>query len=349
VEKAGPAVKGARIYDAWMRRVLACLTLGLALTACQSSSPRTDPESAGLPAGTGRLAANAVVWAVGDTIHVDDRTIRADRPVRAMVEASGRLYLVRGRSDVVLVTDGGAPRPTGFRAATLTASEDGRYLGFLDESEGMPWSTVVVDLESGEVVVRDDTGMGHADDDLSDLYEDAEPQVLGFDGDELFVRTASGNAVMSWDPRTGRRTDHGDQYFFARRDPGGGRVLPALVRHGRLVVPHDPYASTQWGHVSPDGSVALRPVGNRTRVFAVESGRRLPTDLHGRKFLLGGWTDTEHAYGIAYDGSPFGPHQVTLATCRLTVEQRQCRTLRTIRPPKHGLVLFPTGSAATDY
>ena len=271
-----------------MRRMLAYAALGLVLTACQSWSDGTGPGTADLPVGAGPLATDAVLWAVGNTIHVGDRTIRVGAQVRAMVEANGRIYLVQGHSDIVRVTDGGRPRATGFRADELSASENSRYLGFLDKSEGMPWSTVIVDLESGEVVVRDDAGLSDPDGDLADLYEDAEPRVLGFDGDELFVKTASGNQVMSWDPRTGERTEHGDQYFFPRRDPGGGQVLPALVRGGELVVPQDPYASTQWGHLSPDGSVAVMPVGGGSQVFAVGSGRRLPDrtarrQLHPRR------------------------------------------------------------------
>jgi hypothetical protein len=334
-----------------MRRMLACATLGLALTACQSSADPTDPGTDRLPVGVGPLAADAVLWAVGDTIHVDDRTIRVGKPVRAMVEANGRIYLLLGRSDVVRVTDGGAARSTKLRADDLSVSENGRYLGLLDKSDGRPWSTVIVDLTAGEVVVHDDAGMGDADEDLAHLYESVEPRVLGFDGDELFVRTGSGR-VMSWDPRTGTRTEHGDRYglyYFARRDPGGGQALPALVRDGRLVVPRDPYRSTQPGHASPDGSVALMPVNGRSQVFDIRSGRRLPADLHGRKFILGGWTDAETAYGLAFDGSPFGPHPVRLVTCRIALEQRRCRVLRTIRAPAHELVLFPTGSGATDY
>ena len=328
--------------------MLVCAAAGLALTACQSSSETAEPSTTRLPAGPGPLAADAVVWALGDTIHVDELTIPVGEPVRAMVEGNGRLYFLQGRSDVVRVTDGGPPRKTGLRADELRVSEDDRYLGFLDESE-RPWSTVVVDLESGAVVVDDDAGMGDADDDLTDLYEDAEPHVLGFDGDELFVKTASGNQVMSWDPLTGERTEHGDQYYFAARDPGGGQELPALVRRGRLVVPRDPYASTMPGHASPDGTIAVVPVGGRSQVFEVGTGRRLSADLQGRQFLLGGWTSAATAYGVAFDGSPFGPHQVRLVTCTLTVEQRQCRVLRTVRPPAHALVLFPTGSAASDY
>ena len=330
--------------------MLACVALGLALTACQSSPDRTDRGGADLPGGTGPLATDAVLWAVGDTIHVGgDRSIRTGRRVRGMVAANGRVYLLQGRSDIVRVSDGGRPRPTGFRADGLSASENDRYLGFLDKSEGVPWSTVIVDLESGEVVVRDDAGMGDPDGDLADLYEDAEPRVLGFDRDELFVQTASGNQVMSWDPRTGRRTEHGDQYFFPERDPGGGRALAALVRRGTLVVPRDPYRSTQRGHVSPDGAVAVMPVRGGSQVFDVGSGRRLPVDLHGRRFIVGGWTDVETVYGLAFDGTPFGPHRVRLVTCRLTIEQRRCRVLRTIQPPAHELVLFPTGTSATDY
>lgn len=323
------------------------LALGLSLTACQSPSDSEDPGATGLPTGVGPLATDAVLWAEGDTIHVENRTIRARKPVRAMVEANGRIYLVQGRSDVVRVTDGGVPRPTSLRAEELRASEDGRYLGFLDTSDGFPWSTAIVDLESGEIVVHDGAGMGDADDDLADLYEDAQPQVLGFAGDDLFVRTTAG--VMSWDPKTMKRTEHGDLYFFARRDVGGGQLLSALVRRGRLVVPKDPYDSTQRGHVSPDGSVVLMPVDGRTQVFEVDGGRRLPADLQGRTFILGGWTDEDTAYGISFDGSAFGPRRVRLVQCRLAVEQRSCRVLRTIRPSPHKLVLFPTGSGATDY
>jgi hypothetical protein len=214
----------------------------------------------------------------------------------------------------------------------------------------MPWSTVIVDLDTGKVVVHDDAGMGDTEEDLAHLYASAEPRVLGFDGDELFVQTAA--EVMSWDPRTGTRTERGDRYnlfYFARRDPGGGQILPALVREGRLVVPRDPYQSTQPGHVSPDRSVAVMPVDGGSQVFDVRSGRRLPANLHGRKFILGGWTDAETVYGLAFDGSPFGPHQVRLVTCRIALEQRRCRVVRTIRAPVHELVLFPTGTRATDY
>ena len=328
--------------------MLACAALGFALTACQASTDPSNHGTADLPVGAGPLPTDGILWAVDDTIHVGDQTIRVGKPVQAMVEGNGRIYLLQGHSDVLRVTDGGAPRRTGFRADKLSVSANDRYLGLLDKSDGMPWSTVIVDLESGEVLVHDDAGMGDPDDDLTDLYEDAEPQVLGFHGNELFVQTASTSRV-SWDPLTGARTEHDDQYFFARRDPGGGQVLPALVRRGRLVIPRDPYESTQWGHISPDGAVAVMPVRGRSQVFDVHSGRRLPVDLHGRRFILGGWTSVETAYGLAFDGSPFGPHRVRLVTCRLAVEQQHCRTLRTVEAPPHQLVLFPTGSSATDY
>ena len=144
-------------------------------------------------------------------------------------------------------------RRTRYETDELRASRDGRYLGFFDQSDGAPWSTVVVDLARGEVVIDDDAGMGDPDHDLSDLYEDAEPHVLGFEDDEFYVQTASGNEVLSWDVGSGERTNHGSDFFFRTPDPGGGRLLPALVKRGRLVVPDDPYMSTQWGHASPQG------------------------------------------------------------------------------------------------
>jgi hypothetical protein len=265
-----------------------------------------------------------------------------------MVGARGRIYYLAGRSESLRVTDGEQSRRTGYETHELRVSLDGRYLGFFDQSRGAPWSTVVLDLTSGEVVVDDNAGMGDPEDDLPDLYEDAEPHILGFEGDEFFVQAASGNEVLSWDVETGERSSHGSEFFFHTSDPGGGRVLPALVEHGRLVVPDDPYRSTQWGHQSPDGALTLQPTGNRTAVFAVESGEELPVDLKGRTFLLGGWTDRDTAYGIAFDGSPFG-QPVRLVSCRLSIEQQRCEVLRTVRPPRHQLVLFPTGSPATDY
>ena len=329
--------------------MLACAAICLALTACQSSPDPTQPGTAEVPAGAGPLPTDAIVWAVGDTIHVNERSIRVGKVVRAMVEANGRIYFIQGRSEVVRVTGGGPPRRTGLRTDGLSVSDDDRYLGMVDESEGEPWSTVIIDLESGELVLRDDFGMGDADDDFGVLYGEMDPRVLGFVGDELFVRTAAD--VTSWDARTGARTAHKDPYpyYFARPDPGGGQALPGVVRRGRLVVPQDPYRSTQPGHVSPDGSVAVMPVDGHSQVFDVRTGRRLPANLHGRKFILGAWTSPEEAYGLAVDRSAFGPRRVRLVACRLTVEERSCRVLRTIRPPEGGLVLFPTGSRATDY
>ena len=323
------------------------LAAAVALAGC-GSPDEGDRETSDLLTDEGPLPTGSVTWATGDTIQVGDRTIAVRDPVRAMVGARGRIYYLAGRSETLWVTDGEKTRRTGYETDELRASHDGRYLGFFDHSEGMPWSTVVVDLSSGQVTVDDDTGMGDPDDDLPDLYEDAQPRVLGFEGGGFFVQAASGNDVISWDADTGERTSHGSEFFFHTPDPGGGRLLPALVEHGRLVVPDDPYMSTQWGHQSPDGVLTLQPRGDGTDVFAVESGAELPVDLKGRTFLLGGWTDPGTAYGIAFDGSPFG-RPVRLVSCRLTLEERHCQVLRTIRLPGHQLVLFPTGSAATDY
>jgi hypothetical protein len=323
------------------------LVLATTVVLAGCGSDDGDLEKSDLPTDVGPLPTGSVTWAIEDTIHVGERTIAVGAPVRAMVGARGRIYYLAGRSETLWVTDGEKSRRTRYETSALRASHDGRYLGFFDESDGLPWSTVVVDLDSGEVVVDDDAGMGNPDDDLADLYEDAEPRVLGFEDDEFYVQAASGNEVLSWDVGSGERTSHGSDFFFHTPDPGGGRLLPALVKRGRLVVPDDPYLSTQWGHQSPDGAVTLQPNGEGTDVYAVESGEELPVDLKGRTFLLGGWTGAGTAYGTAFDRSPYGRPQ-RLVSCRLTLEEQRCRVLRNIRPPRHGLVLFPTGSAARD-
>lgn len=323
------------------------MLLAVALAACGSSDVGGGKES-DLSTDVGPLPTESVIWSTGEAIHVGSRTIRVGAPVRAMVGARGRIYYLAGRSQTLWSTDGAKSRRTRYETDELRASRDGRYIGFFDQSDAGPWSTVVVDLAHGEVVIDDDAGMGDPDDDLPDLYEDAEPRVLGFEGDEFYVQAASGNEVLSWDVGSGERTNHGSDFFLRTPDPGGGRVLPALVERGRLVVPDDPYMSTQWGHESPDGAVTFQPNGRGTDVFALDGGAELPVDLKGRTFVLGGWTDPATAYGMAFDGSPFG-RPVRLVSCRITLQEQNCQVLRTVRPPRHELVLFPTGSAARDY
>ncbi|WP_121253760.1 hypothetical protein [Nocardioides ferulae] len=208
-----------------MRQLLAVVVLGLTLAGCQSTSDPSDPELADLPTDPGPLPDDAVTWAVGDTIHVGDQSIRVGKRVRAMVEANGRILFLQGHSDVVRVTDGESTRATELRTDELRVSDDGRYLGLLDQSE-MPWSTVVVDLETAEVVVDDDAGMGDADDDLSDLYEDAEPRVLGFDGNNLLVDPASAPGTISWDAGTGERPSTTSTCSSPATTPGAGRSCP---------------------------------------------------------------------------------------------------------------------------
>lgn len=327
----------------WVPVVLAAMAT---LAGC-SSAPAADPAPSGLPTSMGPLPTDEVVWAVGSTVHVGERSFSTDRPVRAMVAARGRVYYLEGHRDELMVSDGVRSRSTGFETDRLVASADGRHLAFLDSSDGSPWSTLVLDLMAGEVVVDDDSGMGEVGEDLADLYEDAQPEPLGFEGDELYVRAAAGDEIRSWDASTGERTDHGDRAFVAPFDPGGGRRLPALIRNGRLVVPQDPYRSTQWGHASPEATVTLQPVGDRTGLFAVDSGRRLPVDLRGRTFVLGGWINDTTAYGVSFDRSARGP--VRLVSCRLSLAEQRCRVLREVEKPRGQLVLFPTGSPATDY
>lgn len=334
----------ARVGGVWLAS--AGLAASAALAGCTSVPPEGAAPS-GLPTSVGPLPTDEVVWAVGSTVHVGERSFTTDRPVRAMVAARGRIYYLEGRRDELMVSDGVRSRPTGFATDSLVASADGRHLAFLDRSDGSPWSTTVLDLVTGDVVVDDSSGMGEEGGDLTDLYEDAQPEPLGFEGDELFVRAASGDQIRSWDASTGERTDHGERSFVAPFEPGGGRRLPALVRRGRLVVPQDPYRSTQWGSASPGATVTLQPLADRTGLFVVDSGRRLPVDLQGRTFLLGGWLNDRTAYGVSFDRSAYG--RVRLVTCRLIPAEPRCRVLREVDKPRGELVLFPTGSPTTDY
>lgn len=312
----------------------------LLLAACDSAD---DPRrSTGLPADVGPLPTGAITWASADTIHVGPRAITVERPVRAMVGARGRIYYIQHGDRTLWMTDGEQSEATGYEADEVRASADGRYLGLIDQAHGYPWSTVVVDLSTGEVVVDDDSGMGERGDDLSDLYEDAQPRVLGFDGNEFLVHPASGT-LLSWDVTTGEPTRHRrkGQYRFSATDPGGGRLVPTDVQDGRLVL--TPGGSTFPGHASPDGSVVVQDLGDRTGLFAVEGGRRLPVDFGGPEFVLGGWTDTDTAYGAAFDRDDY-LRTLRLVSCRLSVREQHCRVLQHTRKTTRSMVLFPTGT-----
>ena len=101
---------------------------------------------------------------------------------------------------------------------TATGSSDGRRLAFLDlehgpkDRYGTPLAIAIAyDATTGAPLVTSYAGMGDVrTDDLTDLYEDAEPAIKGFDGEALLVHGATGDYRVPLDGSAPTRTDGGN-------------------------------------------------------------------------------------------------------------------------------------------
>ncbi|MRJ76661.1 hypothetical protein GEV29_08945 [Aeromicrobium sp. SMF47] len=187
-----------------MHRTLTLLIAALALAACGSSddSEALDWTAAKDPAG----ATGGLVWADAQTgeIHLSDgRTLDAERAISSFVIAGDGAYVVdKGGDALIQVTADGA-RPTGAHTAQVRASPNSRYLAFIDSLAGPTFegsvhqlTSVVVDLKTGKEIFRSTRGMGDLkNDDLTDLYEDADHFVLGIDNKTAWIQAAEGDVL----------------------------------------------------------------------------------------------------------------------------------------------------------
>lgn len=152
-----------------------------------------------LPVGSGDVGAGDQVEARGSVLRVNGRSIRL-APLRldelAVVEGG---VFFRNRLELWF-TDLGRVRATGYsQVQSLVASPDGRRFAFLDlehgpkDAFGTPLAiSIAYDATTGKPLVASYAGMGDVtEDDLLDLYGDAEPRIIGFDGDDLVVDGAT--------------------------------------------------------------------------------------------------------------------------------------------------------------
>jgi hypothetical protein len=154
-----------------------------------------------LPVGTADLGPGHRVRAHGSSLVVDGRTIDlAPMRVDELAVVVGGVFFRNGTE--LWFTDLARARAAGYGDVhSLVASSDGRMLAFLDfqhgpaDAYGTPLAmSVVYDAATGKPLVASYAGMGDvAEDDLTDLYEDGEPGIIGFEGDGLLVHGATGD------------------------------------------------------------------------------------------------------------------------------------------------------------
>ena len=182
-----------------LRRVVAAAVLGLLLSSCgEEVSPDEGGGDKLLETGAPRFAEQQLTWAHGTTLRYGHEEIpleaRAERLATSaygffvlQVEGRDRLRSVAERRMVFV--DGDTAQEVPGEVSEVRTSLDGRYAGWIDRDgplrpAGRIAQVVVVDLEGGEVVFVDHSGMGGGfGDDLGDRYEELPPTFLGFDAD----------------------------------------------------------------------------------------------------------------------------------------------------------------------
>jgi len=169
-------------------------------TVTTTLPPETPTDLPDLPVGSGEIGPGDRVRAHGSTLRVNGRTVDlAPLQVDEYVVVEGGVFF---RNETELwFTDLGRARATPYTdVRSLVASPDGHRFAFLDlqhgpkDNYGTPLAiSIAYDATTGKPLVASYAGMGDiTKDDLTDLYEDAEPAIIGFDGDDLLVHGATG-------------------------------------------------------------------------------------------------------------------------------------------------------------
>lgn len=300
--------------------VLGVLVTGL-LAGCGSPSDRSLPERL---TGGSAVAQHQVVWADGRSVHVGDRVVRAPGDVDQLAVTAAGLYLRVDRRLLVVVGD--RVRDTGQRLeGTFVVDPDGRHLAYLDAGHGARDDhgtrrlvAVLWDLRTQHRVATSTTDLGDpGSDDLTDLYEETEPRVLGFADGDLVVRTTDG---------------------YRRIALAGGRERGLRVADGT-----SPLAATQEGFATSadrvdgrwkvdtfDGRLAVLSPSRRfllvsddgVRWIVTEKGR--PSTVRGlpRVVQPGPWLDDHTVALIAFDDD-----QEPTAILRCDLVARRCATV----------------------
>ncbi len=270
-------------------------------------------------------ASRPLVYADGRTVHVGDRTTRADEPVAfvaptddgAVFEAmlDGRLWFTDGTRTEMIGTSGFTAAPTSH-AGVVSTGPSGSLVVWADRSrseEKEPTELVVYDTSRHAEVAR-----------IPVPDRDAQTIVAYVGDDEVwYADRATSRHVHRFDLRSGttRRLDRSDLDAVLDRQ---SRVFTAVAPDGRVV--HGPPSfSVQAGRLVARidaGVVAAAPVtladGSRLRL-------RLPTGYVGPwpadeapALTVSQWLDDDHVVLWADDGGGDLPAKSgDLLVCRL--------------------------------
>jgi hypothetical protein len=307
-----------------------------------------------LPVGPPAAAPGELVFATGEELHVGARTYAVRPAPETMVATAGGLYYL---ADGVLYRwrDGaaGSARVAALGGiGWLSTTADGRYLAYVDHEHGPRnlgghriAETVVFDTTTGREVVRDAAGNGArtGTEDLSDLYGESTPTVLGFDDDAVYAQTARGGAVLRWDLDTGRRSALGPRERPVTENRPAGPLVDLDLVGGLPRERPGEGVGAYTGRRSPDGSRLAYTLGRGPLVSSSGDRRPVRLDVGGRQFVLAGWLDDDRLYGLALDRAPRPTAEVTVCS----VPSGRCVAAGPRVPAEDGaLPVFATGDFA---
>lgn len=344
----GTATGRAKVLGA--TAAVAVLLLGAVLLPRALGGGRAAHDPVRLPPGTPRFAGDEVTWAQGSTIHYGEQTFDLSPwLVRSMLRTSYGFVVEVSETwgfDVPTRTklyDGSTLTDLPGDIRSSEVSPDGRYVGWMDfdgpeTGNGQVAEAVVVDLRTGEELVRTHEGMESGSDvDTDELYAEQSPEFLGFDGDAGYWRDVEGRR-WRLDLASGDTEDLGergpDEPFDVRLGLSG-RGWDAHLHDGPAE------ASIVTGFLSPDRRWLFRTEQTgKAPVEDAESGRDVTPDYGYDWVFFGGWRDVDTYYVLArrhYSGAiaprPDGTRGVLLSCslpsgpCREVTEVSDINTL----------------------
>ncbi len=322
----------------------AAVTLVVALTACgaeqagDSPAPGSNDAPFELPVSATTYDVTAPTWVVGDTVHIGEDEVTVDPAPESYVVAEHGIYFTAGRS--LYFADGrGAEKIAPIGSSKIVKSADGRHLGMIDAAHGPTDGggthvavPVVFDLATGEQVLRPPPGRSlEGEEDLADLYEDAEPDFLGFDDVAAYAVDPLRQGINRFplgggSPELVEPSSDGVPQLPPFEGQLGFDVSAERARGGGLKLAEgDPREAIYPAALSPDGKYLFgNGSANPGEFFDAETGERLSFEHGMRLFSLGGWLDDDTFYGATSDaGSLEGPEgRAVIVSCQTTGSQK---------------------------
>ena len=318
--------------------LLAAALVGvLVLTTACGDDDEPSPSAERWPSSSTPVDSAGLVWASGSTVHLGaGASIDLGDLAGSYVVAGPGVWFASAEPGelegnrlpqlrVATTGDGIEDLEAHPAIGSLTTSADGRWLAFIDRLEEGAGAAeaVVVDVTTGDVVVRSDEGLlpsGSDDVDWTDLYEDAPVGMLGVVDQTAYV--AGLDELITYDLSTGDSTTDPLDWDAIRQTEwyqALHRTPPLWNSDRSWQIPAQEFGATPVLE-SADGERVTTSVPDATGPLGSPDVSGPPLE----EWRLGGWIDDLTAVAItpSRDGSDVDWTSPVLLTC--TVPSGEC-------------------------